>query len=70
MPFTDEQWESAMVWVVVAVIILLIAAWCGHEYALDRKASKLRSGSDEDRQLGKELNDIARKIDEGKYLYR
>lgn len=58
-----------MVWVVVAVIFLLVGAWCAHEYALDRKAAKLRSGSEQDRQLAKELNEVARKIDEGKYLY-
>lgn len=59
-----------MVWIIVAVLILLVGAWCGHEYALDRKTAKLRSGNDEDRQLAKDLNDIACKIDEGKYLYR
>lgn len=59
-----------MVWIIVAVIILLVAAYFGHEASLDRKAAKLRSGSEESRQLAKELNEVARKIDEGQCLYR
>ncbi|NEG69224.1 hypothetical protein [Bifidobacterium choloepi] len=58
------------VWVVIAVILLGVGGWYAHEYALDRKAAKLSKGNDEDRQLAKDMQDIARKIDEGKYLYR
>lgn len=59
-----------MVWIVIAVVILGISAYFGNEYRLDRKAHKLNSGAEEDRQLAAEMQDIARKIDEGKYLYR
>ncbi len=59
-----------MVWIVIAVVILGISAYFGNEYRLDRKAHKLNSGTEEDRQLAAEMQDIARKIDEGKYLYR
>lgn len=58
-----------MVWIVIAILILLVSAYFGHEYALDRKAHKLSSGKHEDKQLAKELRDTARKVDEGKYLY-
>ncbi len=34
------------------------------------RAHKLNSGTEEDRRLAAEMQDIARKIDEGKYLYR
>lgn len=59
-----------MIWVIVAVILLSVFAYFGNEYRLDRKAHKLSSGSAEDRQLASEMQDITRKIDEGKYLYR
>lgn len=59
-----------MIWVIIAVLALGISAYFGNEYRLDRKAHKLNSGSEEDRRLASELQDIARKIDEGKYLYR
>ena len=59
-----------MVWIVIAVVILGISAYFGNEYRLDRKAHKLSSGTEEDRRLAAEMQDIARKIDEGKYLYR
>lgn len=59
-----------MVWIVIAVVILGISAYFGNEYRLDRKAHKLNSGTEEDRRLAAEMQDIARKIDEGKYLYR
>ncbi len=58
-----------MVWIVIAVVILGISAYFGNEYRLDRKAHKLNSGTEEDRRLAAEMH-IARKIDEGKYLYR
>ena len=57
-----------MVWIVIAVVILGISAYFGNEYRLDRKAHN--SGTEEDRRLAAEMQDIARKIDEGKYLYR
>ena len=59
-----------MVWIVIAVVILGISAYFGNEYRLDRKAHKLNSGTEEDRRLAAEMQDIALKIDEGKYLYR
>ncbi|MCH4842627.1 hypothetical protein [Bifidobacterium pseudolongum] len=59
-----------MVWIVIAVVILGISAYFGNEYRPDRKAHKLNSGTEEDRRLAAEMQDIARKIDEGKYLYR
>ncbi|WP_242505506.1 hypothetical protein [Bifidobacterium pseudolongum] len=59
-----------MVWIVIAVVILGISAYFGNEYRLDRRAHKLNSGTEEDRRLAAEMQDIARKIDEGKYLYR
>lgn len=59
-----------MIWVIVAVLFLGVFAYFGNEYRLDRKAHKLSSGSEEDRRLASEMQDIARKIDEGKYLYR
>ena len=59
-----------MVWIVIAVVILGISAYFCNEYRLDRKAHKLNSGTEEDRRLAAEMQDIARKIDEGKYLYR
>ena len=59
-----------MVWIVIAVVILGISAYFGNEYRLDRKAHKLNSGTEEDRRLAAEMQDIARKIDEVKYLYR
>ena len=59
-----------MVWIVIAVVILGISAYFGNEYRLDRTAHKLNSGTEEDRRLAAEMQDIARKIDEGKYLYR
>ena len=59
-----------MVWIVIAVVMLGISAYFGNEYRLDRKAHKLNSGTEEDRRLAAEMQDIARKIDEGKYLYR
>ena len=59
-----------MVWIVIAVVILGISAYFGNEYRLDRKAHKLNSVTEEDRRLAAEMQDIARKIDEGKYLYR
>lgn len=62
--------EETMIWVIIAVLILGIGAYFGNEYRLDRKAHKLNSSSEEDRRLAAELQDIARKIDEGKYLYR
>lgn len=58
-----------MIWLIVAVVILGISAYFGNEYRLDRKAHKLSSGTEEDRRLAAEMQDIARKIDEGKYLY-
>lgn len=59
-----------MIWLIIAVVILGISAYFGNEYRLDRKAQKLSSGTEEDRRLAAEMQDIARKIDEGKYLYR
>lgn len=59
-----------MVWIVIAVVILGISAYFGNEYRLDRKAHKLNSGTEEDRRLAAEMQGIARKIDEDKYLYR
>ena len=59
-----------MVWIVIAVVIVGISAYFGNECRLDRKAHKLNSGTEEDRRLAAEMQDIARKIDEGKYLYR
>ncbi|MCR1995875.1 hypothetical protein [Bifidobacterium animalis] len=59
-----------MVWIIVAIVILAISAYFANEYRLDRKAHRLRDGSEEDRRLASELQDIARKMDEGKYLYR
>ncbi|KOA49968.1 hypothetical protein BAAM0483_04920 [Bifidobacterium animalis subsp. animalis MCC 0483] len=59
-----------MVWIIVAIVILTISAYFANEYRLDRKARRLRDGSKEDRRLASELQDIARKMDEGKYLYR
>lgn len=61
---------GTMVWIIIAVVILGISAYFGNEYRLDRKAHKLNSGTEEDRRLAAEMQDIARKIDEGKYLYR
>lgn len=61
---------DTMVWIIIAVVILGISAYFGNEYRLDRKAHKLNSGTEEDRRLAAEMQDIARKIDEGKYLYR
>lgn len=58
-----------MIWVIIAVIILAVCGYFGNEYRLDRKAHKLNSGTEEDKHLASELQDIARKIDEGKYLY-
>ena len=60
----------AMVWIIIAVVVLGISAYFGNEYRLDRKAHKLNSGSEEERSLAAEMQEIARKIDEGKYLYR
>lgn len=57
-------------WIIIAVVVLGISAYFGNEYRLDRKAHKLNSGSEEERRLAAEMQEIARKIDEGKYLYR
>ena len=59
-----------MVWIIIAVVVLGISAYFGNEYRLDRKAHKLNSGSEEERRLAAEMQELARKIDEGKYLYR
>ncbi|EFA23135.1 hypothetical protein [Bifidobacterium gallicum] len=59
-----------MGWVVLAIIVIAISAYFSHEYMLDCKAPKLRDGSTEDRAMDKDLNDIARKIDEKKYVCR
>lgn len=67
---TMQHKGGIMVWIVIAVVILGISAYFGNEYRLDRKAHKLNSGTEEDRRLAAEMQDIARKIDEGKYLYR
>lgn len=58
-----------MIWVIAAILILAVCAYFGNEYRLDRKAHKLSSESEEDKHLAAEMQDIARKIDEGKYLY-
>lgn len=53
-----------MVWIIIAVVVLGISAYFGNEYRLDRKAHKLNSGSEEERRLAAEMQEIARKIDE------
>ena len=40
-----------MVWIIVAIVILAISAYFANEYRLDRKAHRLRDGSEEDRRL-------------------
>lgn len=54
-----------MVWIIAAIVILAISVYFANEYRLDRKAHRLRDGSEEDRRLASELQDIARNMDEG-----
>ena len=66
------SWGIVKVVLIVIGIILLLAllshfAVQGH---LDRKAAKLQQGSEEERQSARELRELSRKIDQGKYLYR
>ena len=40
-----------MVWIIAAIVILAISVYFANEYRLDRKAHRLRDGSEEDRPL-------------------
>lgn len=50
-----------MVWIIVAIVILAISAYFANEYRLDRKAHRLRDGSEEDRRLASNCRTVPAK---------
>lgn len=61
-----------MKWLLVITLILIlgILSYSATQHHLDAKAARMQHGNDEDRRSAKELREISRKIDQGKYLYR
>ncbi|NEG55528.1 hypothetical protein [Bifidobacterium platyrrhinorum] len=61
------NWLMIVVMVAFVVIIALVAM-CSVQHHLDAKASRLRKGSEEDRQMAHDLDEISRKMDRGRYF--
>ncbi|MSS12619.1 hypothetical protein FYJ32_04025 [Bifidobacterium tsurumiense] len=59
-----------MLIVIGAVLLLALVSYFAVQNHLDRKAARLQQGSEEERQSARELRELSRKIDQGKYLYR
>ncbi|KFJ01163.1 hypothetical protein BSTEL_0884 [Bifidobacterium stellenboschense] len=60
------NWLAIVVTVTFVVVIALVAM-CSVQHHLDAKADRLRRGSEEERQMAHDLDEISRKMDQGRY---